>query len=323
MSTERALLLALFAAPVLARDPGVLLLYPGHGTPDGVELVGRLLEDEGVGGRSLSRWGALRDNLKRLESDEIEHALVEVECGGATARARTDDDGLFRVRLAPKGLAPGARPWRVRVIEDRGHPTPPAQGVVHVFPHEGVALLSDFDDTIVHSHITSKKGMLRVALLKSAATTRPVAGAAAAYSGAVASGYSGVFYLSGSPQNFMPRIVDFLRLRGFPAGPVLLKNFGSDPTFDQVAYKLGRIRQVLAAHPRLVFTLVGDSGERDPEIYAQIRAEQPGRVAGIVIRRARGGDNRPERFHGMTVVDDFATPPAALLTPPRLQAPAE
>jgi uncharacterized protein DUF2183 len=53
--------------------------------------------------------------------------------------------------------------------------------------------------------------------------------------------------------------------------------------------------------------LVGDSGERDPEIYAALRAEFPGRVAAIFIRDA-GRAEDPRRFERMFL---FKEPEAA------------
>ncbi len=314
------LAVALFASPAQAGDdPGLLIIYPGHGSPHHVQISGRLIEDDGVGEakRSGGRLRNLVRNAKRLESDEIEDAIVEVSISGHAFRAKTDDDGVWKVSAGmDPPLKPGALRVDVRVIEDEGHPTPPAAGVVHVFPDTGaVALLSDFDDTVVHSHVTSKRGLLKQALLRNAAQLKAVEGAGKAYSAAVKGPFAGVFYLSGSPQNFMPRVVEFLRINGFPAGPVLLKNFGSDKTFDQVGYKLGHIRRVFAAHPKLLFVLVGDSGERDPEIYRQAAQEHPGRVLAIVIRRVAGADNRPERFTGITAVDDFDPVPAPLTKP--------
>lgn len=314
----RASLLALalfFPGSALAGDdPGLLLVYPGHATPTHAEISGRLIEDEGVGTarKGGSRLGNLVRNAKRLDSDEIEDALVEVEIAGRTFKTKTDDDGVWRISVGCEPpLTPGPLAVRVRVLDDQGHPTPPATGTLHVFPANGLALLSDFDDTVVHSGITSKREMVKTALLKNAAQLKMVAGAGAAYAKAVAGPFEGVFYLSGSPQNFMPRVVDFLRRNAFPAGPILLKNFGSDPTFDQVGYKVGRIRQVFAAHPGLRFVLVGDSGEKDPEIYRQIAQEHPGRVVSTVIRLVDGGDNRESRFTGMTTVDDYRSVPKA------------
>ena len=307
----------LIAAPAWAGDdPGLLIVYPGHGTPDRLEISGRLIEDEGVdsGRASAGRLRNLLDNARRLEADEIEDALLEVSVAGQKLRVKTDDDGVWRVVCAANPpLKPGQHSVRVRVLEDRGHPTPPARGVVHVFPASGaVALLSDFDDTVVHSHVTSKRGLLKQALLRNAAQLRPVEGAGKAYAAAVGTRFAGVFYLSGSPQNFLPRILDFLRRNGFPAGPVLLKNFGRDPTFDQIGYKLGHIRRVFSAHPGLRFVLVGDSGESDPEIYRRAAQEHPGRVLAIVIRRVAGADNRAERFAGILAIDDFDPVPPPL-----------
>ena len=324
MASLRRLLplaVALLACPAHAGDdPGLLIIYPGHGSPHHIEISGRLIEDEGVGKARVlgSRVGNLVRNARRLDSDEIEGALVEVSVAGQTFRARTDDDGVWSVSagMSP-ALTPGAVRVDVRVIEDEGHPTPPAAGVLHVFPASGgVAVLSDFDDTVVHTHVTSKRKMLEAALLANAAQLKAVDGAGEAYSAAVKGGFAGVFYLSGSPQNFMPKVLDFLRINGFPAGPVVLKNFGQDRTFDQVGYKLGHIRHIFAAHPKLRFVLVGDSGERDPEIYGAAAAEHPGRVVAIVIRRVPGADNRAERFSGMTAVDDFDPVPAPLVRPP-------
>ena len=41
---------------------------------------------------------------------------------------------------------------------------------------------------------------------------------------------------------------------------------------------------MLALYDRLPFMLIGDSGQRDPELYAQVVREYPGRVAIIYIR---------------------------------------
>ncbi len=46
--------------------------------------------------------------------------------------------------------------------------------------------------------------------------------------------------------------------------------------------------------------LVGDSGEKDPEVYEQIREEFPGRVKAIYIRDA-GRTEDKERFTDMVL----------------------
>jgi phosphatidate phosphatase APP1 len=40
--------------------------------------------------------------------------------------------------------------------------------------------------------------------------------------------------------------------------------------------------------PKRRFILVGDSGEKDPEIYGALARSQPGRIVGIFIRDVTG-----------------------------------
>ena len=314
-------LVALASLPSLAvadDDPGLILVYPSHGIGQAFTIKGRFIEDDGVkaGRKTASRWRNLRNNVKLLESDEIEDAVIEVRVGDWVGVGKTDDEGLFRVvgaLAAGKALAPGRHRVTARALNDEGHPAPAAEGALFIMPPTGLAIISDIDDTILHTGVTSKREMIKNALLKNAAQIAAVPGAAAAYAKARAAGVAGVFYLSGSPQNFIRRIQTFLRMHDFPAGPLLLKDFGSDPTFDQKTYKLGHLRSVFAAHPGLRFILIGDSGETDPELYTQIRGMYPDRVAAIVIRLVVGGDNRPARFPNMHVVADHAKSPEVLV----------
>ena len=64
--------------------------------------------------------------------------------------------------------------------------------------------------------------------------------------------------------------------------------------------KTGRIREILDLHPELPFVLLGDSGEKDPEIYADIVRAYPGRILAVYIREVRldPGDGRVEKVSG-------------------------
>nr|WP_237447639.1 App1 family protein [Nocardioides flavescens] len=140
--------------------------------------------------------------------------------------------------------------------------------------------------------------MLRRTLTGSALTRTAFPGAAELYRD-LAAGRDGaetnpVFYVSSSPWNLHAFLVAFLRHRGFPAGPVLLRDLlGTRAGREQ---KHGRIREVLATHPQLPFVLIGDSGEHDPQIYADVVAEHPDRVLAVYIREVRldPGDGRVE-----------------------------
>jgi phosphatidate phosphatase APP1 len=82
-------------------------------------------------------------------------------------------------------------------------------------------------------------------------------------------------------------LTDFLRLQGLPEGPLMLKDFGDHILFaptDHAGHKLRCIDQILSTHAALRFVLIGDSGEQDPEIYAQAVRTHPGRVLAVYIR---------------------------------------
>jgi phosphatidate phosphatase APP1 len=57
-------------------------------------------------------------------------------------------------------------------------------------------------------------------------------------------------------------------------------------------HKSACIRQILATYPDLPLVLVGDTGERDPDIYLEVAAQHPGRVRAIYIREVGTGPLR-------------------------------
>ena len=289
-----------------------VVVYDGWATPTSLRVTGRLLERAAgrVPNKTASAGRNLLDNLDALESDEIPGAELAVVIAGQTWGATTDVDGNFEVFAknlpAAQALTAGRLDVEVSVVEPavyRGQ-----RGVGALFVHAdgpSLGVISDLDDTVVKTFVTDKKRMMQQVLLKNAAQLEPVAGAAKNYQEAQKTGPLAFFYVSGSPQNLYGRLRGFLDEHGFPGGPIVLKNIGDDSLFSQDDYKLQRIEKILAAFPQMRFVLIGDTGERDPEIYHQIRGRHPERIAGIVIRKVAGSKRlEPERFSNCTVIDD-------------------
>jgi phosphatidate phosphatase APP1 len=95
----------------------------------------------------------------------------------------------------------------------------------------------------------------------------------------------------------------FMDEAGFPAGGYHLRNVWTrgNTRFDLSdsgveSYKFAPIKTVLALHPGRAFILVGDSGEKDPEVYAQVARLNPGRIKHIYIRRAPHADESAARY---------------------------
>jgi phosphatidate phosphatase APP1 len=101
-------------------------------------------------------------------------------------------------------------------------------------------------------------------------------------------------YVSASPWQLVTCLETFLRDAGLPSGSLHLKLFrlkDSTPLRRLPSRKRSKrrvIEQIMADFPRRQFLLVGDSGERDPEVYAAVARRNPQRVAGIAIRQLEG-----------------------------------
>lgn len=276
--------------------------YLGHGGPEGVVVRGRVLDNPpptpAMAGEGLG--AALRRSLGQFVTDELPGVPLRVTVGDATAEVATDHEGYFRVELRPSRLD---SPWHDGTIELAGdyrglteHRVPVRVRVPG--PDARFGVVSDVDDTILETGVQRVGLMLRQTFTGSALTRTPFPGAAELYQDLAATedGQGNpVFYVSSSPWNLHEFLVGFLRHRDFPLGPVLLRDLiGSH---QGRARKHERIEEVLRLHPQLRFVLIGDSGERDPQVYADIVRAHPGRVLAVYIREVRldPGDGRVEQ----------------------------
>lgn len=274
--------------------------YGGHGGAAGVVVVrGRVVDapplsmaEEGEGVRA-----AVGRSLRSFLTDELPGVPLRVRVGEGEATTTTDADGYFLARL--DGVS-AEGPWLDGTVglasPYRGlTDVPPTKVRVRV-PTEAATfgVVSDVDDTILETGVQRAGRMVLQTFTGSALTRTPFPGAVELYRDLARGDVNPVFYVSSSPWNLYAFLHAFLVHRGFPLGPVLLRDLlGSSAGREE---KHGRIREVLALHPGLPFVLIGDSGERDPEIYAEIVREHPRRILAVYIRETRldPGDGRVE-----------------------------
>ena len=92
---------------------------------------------------------------------------------------------------------------------------------------------------------------------------------------------------------------------GFPPGPLLLTDWGpTDAGWFRsgAAHKHAALERLRRDHPNTSWILVGDDGQRDPQIYAAFAATHPEAVAAVAIRQltrtqralASGAGARPD-----------------------------
>ncbi|MBE9504993.1 MAG: DUF2183 domain-containing protein, partial [Proteobacteria bacterium] len=109
-------------------------------------------------------------------------------------------------------------------------------------------------------------------------------------------------YLSNSPWQLYPSLSAFLDEKNFPAGSFHLQSFRlKDSSIFNLftspeTSKPPRIKKILQKYPQRKFILVGDSGEKDPEIYAKIAREHPNQIKHIFIRDLRPEESDESRY---------------------------
>lgn len=275
--------------------------YGGHGAGGAVVVRGRVVDDPPLS-RAVEGEGtgtAVRRMLRGFLTHELPGVPLRVEVAGTEAHTVTDAEGYFLVRLDP---GPLRTPWTTATVELDGS----YRGLTGQYatalevrvpgPDAAFGVISDVDDTILETGVQRASRMVLQTLTGSAITRVPFPGAAELYRDLAHGSRNPVFYISSSPWNLHAFITDFLDHRGFPAGPVLLRDLLG--TVEGREDKRDRICEVLDLHPGLRFVLIGDSGEADPQIYADIVHAYPGRILAVYIREVRldPGDGRVEKI---------------------------
>ena len=268
--------------------PLIILPYRGYGNAQRWVLPGRVLKDKiSRPPRAADRrWRNLVTFLRLIESDELPYARLRARSGGRHVELRADDEGYFRIDMPAPAAEAGWQPIELELIPDAAvH----AIGRVLVPPASArFAVVSDIDDTVVHTNVASKVRMLLTVALSNARTRKPFEGVAAFYR-ALNAGVNPFFYVSKSPWNLYVPLAEYLEVQRLPEGPLFLRNLGLRMPRD---HKCTAISALLKAYPRLPFILIGDSGENDPEVYATIVRRHPRRIRTIYIRSVNRAPRR-------------------------------
>lgn len=131
-----------------------------------------------------------------------------------------------------------------------------------------VLLVTDIDDTIKVSHVLDKNSMVANTI----ATRNAFMGMPELYQALVKlPGAHPMQYLSNAPEWLMKRShAKFVRINEFPEGVLVL----SKKTFAK-NHKVDAIREMIKKYAPTSMILIGDNGEKDNEVYDQIRREFP------------------------------------------------
>ncbi len=247
----------------------------------------------------------------------VEEAMRVPDTLVRDVRARRDAAAAVSSAAGIAGAGSPRDPWlaiRARSGDGFGE----GIGAIRFLEPDGLSIVCDIDDTLKATGIPAgKRAVLRNTFLHAFTAVPGMRERLVAMAGGEQAAAEASFhYVSGSPWQMYGVLARFLfEQEKFPAGTLHMKPLrlnlvergavgsllsfavgGGLATLDQ---KVRQIADLMLRLPRRRFILVGDSGERDPEVYRAIRTLFPGQVESIHIRDVLGG-----RLAGMQVISE-------------------
>jgi phosphatidate phosphatase APP1 len=275
-----------------ARSSGyraTVLPYTGYGSTEWIRVLGRaLLTKEPLTGKRRDEPTGAR-GWRSFTSVPVEKASVQVQVGGVNHTVLADRSGIIDTKV-PVSLDPG---WHRIGLSVEGSEVVPA----HVFivdPDSRFGIVSDIDDTVM---VTALPRPLLAAwhtfvVNEHARTSTP--GMPVLYERLIdAYPSSPVIYLSTGAWNVAPTLTRFLSRNLYPAGALLLTDWG--PTADRW-FRSGQLHKKLSLErlaeefPSVKWLLFGDDGQHDEAIYSEFVDAHPDNVTAVCIRQLSPGE---------------------------------
>eukprot|EP00591_Stephanopyxis_turris_P011452 CAMPEP_0195531754 /NCGR_PEP_ID=MMETSP0794_2-20130614/36254_1 /TAXON_ID=515487 /ORGANISM="Stephanopyxis turris, Strain CCMP 815" /LENGTH=340 /DNA_ID=CAMNT_0040663673 /DNA_START=109 /DNA_END=1127 /DNA_ORIENTATION=- len=229
----------------------------------------------------------LNQRIRPFTVDNKSMKYVNIKIGDSIHRMpRSLKDGHFRTNFtlheSHLNSENGTVPFKV-VGQDRSF-----QGTVHLVPPEGISIVSDIDDTVKITNYLDKKEFYKNTFLKE---FQAVPGMAQYFHKCKSQYENCCFhFVSASPYQLFEQLSDFFQLEGFPLATFHLKRIRvKDKTLlqlfaDPQDYKIRQIEPLLKTFPNRKFIFIGDSGEKDPEIYTELFQKYPSQIDKVLIR---------------------------------------
>ncbi|MFZ7087788.1 App1 family protein [Curtobacterium sp. RRHDQ10] len=256
--------------------------YTGYGAPGWARVLCRVL---------LTRRGLVSDvsyegvrGWRTFTSVAVDDVDVQITAGGTTHTVQADRGGVVDT-IVPIDLEPG---WQTITLSAGGsRPVDAPVFVVH--PDTRFGLLSDIDDTVMVTNLPRPFLAAWNSFVHTEHARRPVPGMSVLYE-RILEQHPGspVVYLSTGAWNVAPTLERFLTRNMYPAGTMLLTDWG--PTHDRF-FRSGQLHKQLNLErlardfPNVQWLLVGDDGQHDEGLYGEFAAQHPDNVAGVAIRQ--------------------------------------
>jgi len=258
-----------------------VIAYTGYGGQGWVRVLARvLLSPPGVGDRD----DAGTRGWRHFVSAKLGGVPVTVEVGGRKHVVESGRGGYVDAVL-DADLPAG---WTVAklCVADADQSEAPLRVVG---AEERLGVISDIDDTVLITALPRPLLAFWNTFVRPEESRRPVPGMADLFH-TLRSHHPDAFvvYVSTGAWNLAPALSRFLQRRGFPAGPLLMTDWGPTPEGwfrSGQDHKRTTLRRLVDELPQLRWVLVGDDGQHDPQLYDEIAWARPAEVRLVAIRQ--------------------------------------
>jgi phosphatidate phosphatase APP1 len=261
-----------------------IIPHVGYGNQDFVRVLARVVLSRDPRNQPRYDEDHVMRGWKVFVTAPATGVWVTVTVAGETFEAITDRGGFVDLSV-PVSLEPGWHEISLGMDGDQQ-----ARGQVHVVdPAATFGLVSDIDDTVMLTMLPRPMIAAYNTFVRDEQARRVVPGMAEMYRELLADHPGApIFYLSTGAWNTAPTLTRFLARHGYPAGPMLLTDWGPTNTGwfrSGREHKRTALRRLAAEFPAVRWVLVGDDGQHDPMLYGDFAQTHPDHVRAIGIRQ--------------------------------------
>lgn len=264
-----------------------VICYTGYGTSVQARVLGRVVLEPPWSRSSLGRATEelmRRRGFRNFVSVPCVRVNVEVEIEGVIHQVVSDRGGYLDHRIRNHGLEPGWRQVKVRT----GESAVTVADLQIVADEVDFGIISDIDDTVITTWLPRPAIAAWNSFIRDESARQAIPGMARMYQALLADHPgSPVCYVSTGAWNTHGFLSRFLKRHAYPAGPMILTDWGPTNTGwfrSGLAHKAETLLLLSRDFPNIRWLLVGDDGQHDPMLYTNFSQVAPERVRAIAIR---------------------------------------
>ena len=268
--------------------------------------------------KNATLWQNVVSMLKMFMVRTVEGARVELCFQGHGFITETDAQGFFEFRIEPKQLPQGWQSYELKLLDEvvEGQEEVSVQSEALIAYDFEYGLISDIDDTFLVTHVTNKLRKLYTLLTNDFESRKPVEGVVQFYQAlcdGVTQRSNPFFYVSSSEWNLYEFLVNFTQTHNLPKGVFQLKEIKDQfmdffrSGYGSHDHKRKKIERILRLYPERSFIMLGDNGQHDPQIYAEVAQQYPQQIKAVYIRGVKKG-HWPQTEAQLTLIRAHSIP---------------